>query len=171
MSSITLISNLIPKNNGDFPILEDIYLKSGHRVVNTISDRNAITIERRNDGMKVAVVNDGTSHYNEYILRLGTIDSDLSNNGNWIAYTTIMGLGDTTSKVYNLIKPTENLIIHPNQEYYLKNNFYNKGTLTINTNGDDNFGSGMVISTDGIFICDGDFYDEGIIVNFGVLIM
>lgn len=52
---IELIARIAPKNNGDFALLEDIYLQGGFHVVPTLTDRNNITSDRRKYGMRVAV--------------------------------------------------------------------------------------------------------------------
>ena len=52
---IELIARIAPKNNGDFALLEDIYMQGGFHVVQTLTDRNSITLDRRKYGMRVAV--------------------------------------------------------------------------------------------------------------------
>ena len=60
--AITLISNIEPKNAGDFSILEDIYLDGGFRVVADTTERDAITVQRLKTGMLVYVVDITTTY-------------------------------------------------------------------------------------------------------------
>lgn len=53
---IVLIDQIEPKNNGEFPILQDKYLLGGFRVVADVAERDAITVQRRKEGMFVYVV-------------------------------------------------------------------------------------------------------------------
>ena len=52
---IELIAELVPKNSGDFPLLDDAYIRGGFHVVATLTERNAIAANRRKAGMRVAV--------------------------------------------------------------------------------------------------------------------
>ena len=79
-NGIQIVAELEPKNNGEFHLLEDIYLKGSYRIVQNITERNAISTLRRKNGMKVYSIDDAT----EYQLVLGTINQDINNNGNWI---------------------------------------------------------------------------------------
>jgi len=56
--AITVISNLVPANNLSFPVVEDINLKGGLRVVDNIAERDAIDVNARKVGMYVATVSD-----------------------------------------------------------------------------------------------------------------
>jgi len=56
---ITVISNIIPANNLTFPIIEDIHLKGGLRVVADITERDIIDINARKGGMYVFTVDTG----------------------------------------------------------------------------------------------------------------
>ena len=165
--AVVLISHLEPQNNGDFHLIEDIYLKGGFRAVSNIAARNAITLLRRKNGMRVGVMDNGSGAYKEYMLKLGTVDNNLSNNGNWVEYSSGGSGGTVTGKHFNLIEPNQQLQLDPNEEYFIKKKFYNKGLLTIDTNGMQNLGSGASINTDAIFICEGVMLNEGIIINNG----
>ncbi len=56
---INLISKIKPKNNGSFPIYEDVDVEGGFQVRATISARNNIPTLNRKEGMLVYVVADG----------------------------------------------------------------------------------------------------------------
>lgn len=51
--SIELIATIKPKNNGNFPIVEDTDLKGSYRVVADVAGLNAIPDERKRAGMMV----------------------------------------------------------------------------------------------------------------------
>jgi hypothetical protein len=55
IGTIELIAEITPKNDEDFAILEDVYLRGGFHVVPTLTDRNNISADRRKAGMRVAV--------------------------------------------------------------------------------------------------------------------
>lgn len=52
---VNVISNLIPKNGGSFPVTEDTYVKGGWQSVADNTARDAIPVERRKEGMAVFV--------------------------------------------------------------------------------------------------------------------
>lgn len=52
---IQLIAELNPKNNADFALLDDMYLRGGFHIVDNLTTRNAIPTDRRKHGMKVFV--------------------------------------------------------------------------------------------------------------------
>ena len=54
--SIPLISEIVPKNNGAFAMLDDTNLRGGSRIVNTLNERNAIPVDKRKNGMLVFVI-------------------------------------------------------------------------------------------------------------------
>lgn len=51
--AVTVIDTIKPKNDGDFPVLEDVDLQGGFRVVADATERDAIPVERRKEGMLV----------------------------------------------------------------------------------------------------------------------
>lgn len=53
--SIDIISELKPKNNAEFALLDDQYLRGGVRVCADLTTRNAIPVDKRKYGMKVFV--------------------------------------------------------------------------------------------------------------------
>lgn len=68
------------------------------------------------------------------------------------------------------ILPTQNLIIPAEREIHFCQDCYNKGTITINTEAASDYGSGMVVSHDGILRVDGLLVNEGTIINNGLII-
>jgi hypothetical protein len=59
---IFLIDEIQPKNAGDFPMVQDVYLKGGYRVVADTTERDAITDQRKTVGMVAHVVSDGEDY-------------------------------------------------------------------------------------------------------------
>lgn len=59
---INLIDEITPKNDADFPMVQDTYLKGGMRVVSTTTERDNITTERKTTGMLVHVTADGNDY-------------------------------------------------------------------------------------------------------------
>lgn len=72
---IQLIDLIKPKNDGDFPMAEDIDLLGGWRVVADLTARDAIPAQRRKEGMRAKVVSNDTV----YELKGGIT------NGDWAA--------------------------------------------------------------------------------------
>lgn len=60
---IPLIAEIGPKNNGSFAMLDDAYIRGGLRVVTDLAERNAITADRRKEGMLVLVTGDSNTVY------------------------------------------------------------------------------------------------------------
>ena len=50
---IELISEIVPKNNGDFALVDDNNLRGGFQTVFTIADMEAIPADKRKEGMQV----------------------------------------------------------------------------------------------------------------------
>jgi hypothetical protein len=71
--SVNVIDQIAPKNYGDFPVTEDVYLKGGWQVLPNLTARDSIPAQRRKAGMRCRVVSGGKT----YELR-GGID-----NANW----------------------------------------------------------------------------------------
>lgn len=103
---IPLISEIVPKNNGTFPLLEDIYIKGSYRIVNDLNERNSITTLRRKNGMKVFSISDKK----EYQLLLGTHDNDINNNSNWIDVVDTGGSVDSPIQFFN-VNDTSNGVV------------------------------------------------------------
>lgn len=78
--AIVLIDEINPKNAGDFPMVQDVYLKGGYRVVANTTARDAITTQRRSEGMAVYVISNTTLYY---------LNADLTN---WTAAPFITGV-------------------------------------------------------------------------------
>ncbi len=77
-ANIELISKIIPKNDGEFPIVEDVNVEGGFQVRDDITDRNAIPSLNRKEGMLVYVNSTATT----YRLVGGIADI------NWVAEST-----------------------------------------------------------------------------------
>ena len=69
---IYVISTIKQKNNAEFPIVEDIDLKGGYRIVADITTRNAIFASMRVHGMRVHVVSEDI----DYKLEVGLTNAD-----------------------------------------------------------------------------------------------
>lgn len=77
---IPLISEIIPKNNGDFALLDDSNIRGGFRVVNNLTERNAIPADRRKIGMKVFVISTDNIYTLENDLSSWTVDTTFTQN-------------------------------------------------------------------------------------------
>jgi hypothetical protein len=62
MPNIEVIDIFVPKNTGDFPIVEDLHLLGGWRAINTLTSRDAIPSQRRKEGMIVYVLATDTAY-------------------------------------------------------------------------------------------------------------
>lgn len=69
---VYIISTLKQKNGAEFPIVEDIDLKGGYRIVADISARNGIFTSMRKEGMRVHAVSENT----DYKLLAGLTNAD-----------------------------------------------------------------------------------------------
>ena len=56
---IPLISEIVPKNNGQFALVDDKNLRGSYRICGNINDRNAIPADNLKFGMQVFVQEDG----------------------------------------------------------------------------------------------------------------
>lgn len=68
--SIRLSTNLRPANNNTWPLIEDIHVKGGFRVVTTVVDLDSVNQASRKAGMMVRTSDDG---------KLWSLDGDLIN--------------------------------------------------------------------------------------------
>ena len=59
---VNLISKIEPKNNGLFPMLEDIHIEGGYQIREDINDRDSIPDLNRKEGMLVFVESDSTTY-------------------------------------------------------------------------------------------------------------
>jgi hypothetical protein len=78
---ITIISKLKPKNDGYFPICDDVDIMGGYQVRSNLADIYSIPVLNRKAGMLV---------FNKDDSRYYTITDPVSNNGNW-AISTFVG--------------------------------------------------------------------------------
>lgn len=94
---IPLIAEIGPKNDGAFAMLDDAYVRGGLRVVSTLADRDAITADRRKEGMLVLVTGDSNTLY--------MLTADLTT---WIV-APIGGGGGTPSLETIMVVASENI--------------------------------------------------------------
>ena len=62
--AIQLISEIQPKNGGDFAMVDDQYIKGGFHTVDSTAERDSIPVSRRKAGMYVSLVNGATYELN-----------------------------------------------------------------------------------------------------------
>lgn len=77
---IPLIAELITKNNQPFALMDDGVIRGGFHCVETLSERNAISVDRRKSGMLVFVQETNTIYRLQIDLITWTKDSG-NNNG------------------------------------------------------------------------------------------
>lgn len=92
---ITVISNIIPANNLTFPIVEDIHLKGGLRVVDSQTERDNINATARKAGMYVYVISTGMMYY---------LDGDLTT---WLEVSTGTGGSQITFSRATVVHTTD----------------------------------------------------------------
>jgi len=73
---IELIAKIVPKNDSDFSMVEDIHLEGGFQTVADLTARNAIPVLRRKEGMHVYVISE-----NDIYKLVGGID-----NTDWVLF-------------------------------------------------------------------------------------
>lgn len=100
---IELISYIVPKNNGDFPILEDIHLMGGYRIVANATERDGISADHRKNGMLVYVQNEDLVYRLQTDLITWQID-DLANITLQKAYENGNEIDLVTSKAFTIKK-------------------------------------------------------------------
>lgn len=66
---IPLISEIVPKNNGQFALVDDKNLRGSYRICSTLIERDAIPADNLKFGMQVFVQEDG----NTYILEIDLV--------------------------------------------------------------------------------------------------
>jgi hypothetical protein len=57
---IPLIAEIVPKNNGAFALIDDTNIRGGFRIVSNLTERNAIPVDRRKEGMRVFCISTDT---------------------------------------------------------------------------------------------------------------
>ena len=86
----TLISAAI-RPNDSLDLISTAYaneIKGGAHGYETLAERDSIIIQRRQWGMLVTVYNDNTNN-KTYQLKYNNVDTDLSNNLNWVEYNGV----------------------------------------------------------------------------------
>jgi hypothetical protein len=104
----------------------------GFRSVTNIAERDLITTDRRVFGM-VASTQDGNGSYILANLIMGGVDNDVTNNANWIAYTTGGGGGGGLISLTNadmLLLISTNAVI-PAQFYLITDATYTDGGVVV----------------------------------------
>ena len=103
----------------------------GFRAVTDIAQRDLITTDRRTFGM-VASTQDGNGSYILANLLMGGVDNDVTNNANWIAYTTGGGGGGLISltNADMLLLISTNAVI-PAQFYLITDATYTDGGVVV----------------------------------------
>jgi hypothetical protein len=71
---INLIAEIVPKNAGQFALLDDAYLRGGFHVVDNLTTRNSISVDRRKYGMRIAVQSTDLVYKLESDLTTWTVD-------------------------------------------------------------------------------------------------
>lgn len=104
----TLITSAI-RPNDSLDLIASAFaneIKGGHHGYATLSERNALITARREWGMFVTVYNDGANN-GVYKLEYGYVDTDITNNSNWIAFSGGGTLGSTwiNSVISKLTEP------------------------------------------------------------------
>jgi len=127
------ITGLFDTGGGEYPLVRDIHLLGGFRVVDTLTDRDNITTLRRKWGMLCYVLEDNTTYQ---LLDQG--NGDLSNNTNWVTYSG----GGGGSKRW--IEPVR----------VISDNNFDLGTISNSCTGQGNFPSPVAI--DNVTLNDGD---------------
>jgi hypothetical protein len=104
----------------------------GFRSVTNIAERDLITTDRRVFGMVVST-QDGNGSYILANLVMGGVDNDVTNNANWIAYTTGGGGGGGLISLTNadmLLLITTNTVV-PAQFYLITDATYTDGGVVV----------------------------------------
>jgi hypothetical protein len=98
MAPVTVIDTIAPKNNGNFSVAEDVYLKGGWRVAADLTARDAIPALRRKEGMRCYVITTGKQYYLD-----GGID-----NADWVEVAD--GGGSTPMQILDALRTQESLV-------------------------------------------------------------
>ena len=83
--AIEVISEITPKNHGQFPIADINNIRGGLHSVTTIEERNSISQSKLKDGMLIFIKND-TQHWYQY------------SDNKWIPFT--LALSQTSNGFY-----------------------------------------------------------------------
>jgi len=85
---IPLIAEIVPKNSGQFALLDDSNIRGGFRVCTLTSDRDNISVDKRKEGMLVYVIETGS---------MFSLESDL------ITWNPSSATGDISSLVLSAV--------------------------------------------------------------------
>lgn len=99
-----------------FPVVYQEEVQGGAHSNATLANRNALALWYRQWGMTFRVYNDGVNNGN-YILKYGNVDTDLSNNANWVLEVTTGGPSNLL-KLDGTINGTGTLIVPANAMLY-----------------------------------------------------
>ena len=118
--SVDLISKIVPKNDGAFPMVEDIHIQGGYQTRADLADRDSIPVLNRKEGMHVFVLSNETTY---------RLDSGITNS-DWVTTSAGGGGGGTLQESYEL----GNSIVTS----FASGNFNISGTQSINLSSQSN---------------------------------
>jgi hypothetical protein len=109
LQGVGVTGSIVPKDSLDtYPTHESVYGKGSHRSVVSVTERDAITEDRREWGMLVTVWNDASPENNAiYELKYGESSTTLTDDGNWVVLSVGGGGGLTTSVSFQYEIPAE----------------------------------------------------------------
>ena len=76
--SIPLIAEIVPKNNGQFALLDDTNIRGGFRIIDNLTILHAIPSDKRKQGMMAFVVSEDVMYSLESDLATWTINENFS---------------------------------------------------------------------------------------------
>ena len=118
---IPLIAEIVPKNSGAFALLDDANIRGGFRIVNNLTERNAIPPDKRKARMPVCVISTDTIYRLNTDLLTWSVDAAFTsnlqsayNNGATIITTfnnpVILQGSDNTSRVFQITGLLEDIL-------------------------------------------------------------
>jgi hypothetical protein len=143
IGTVQATGEFAPSSTGDtYAILDAKYIRDGFRNVDTITDLDSITTDRRIAGM-VAGVSGGTAYY-----KLNP-EPWLYDFTDWSTFSTSSS-GNTGGIKYNILSG-ETVDIAADYEYFVYGNLTLEGTIN---------NSGKIIIMNGVFINSGGTYNQ-----------
>jgi len=102
----TLVAAAVRPSDSNDPIASAFSneIKGGHQSYATLPERDAIILARRDWGMLVTIYNDSTPSNNAiYQLQYNFVDTNLSNNANWVVFSSNVAGSSNTSWLNTVI--------------------------------------------------------------------